>query len=249
MRRRRSGGAAAKKRLAHLLRQSADHVVLLVAGQGFERRQPLLRRAGAQRADLVRRQQCRARACEWARRRSRAPSALLRFGALHQLLDHQAAIGVGGEGNLPGGHLAHDLRRRIIAHQLLAGHGRGCRTASAFRARTGFSAMRSGCSCRSIHFFRPMAFTCAASPGRGPKVSRLSACRIRSSLEICREKLGDSPLGIAGVNRHPRERSQKQNNSQSPKCSSAHRLPSELLNSGPGGELRRRLEDVAHQMT
>src|SRR3979411_2243625 len=37
----------------------------------------------------------------------------------------------------------------------------------------------SGWSCRSIHLSTPMAITCWTSPGRGPKLRRLSACTAR----------------------------------------------------------------------
>src|ERR1700677_890925 len=47
------------------------------------------------------------------------------------------------------------------------------------RALRELSSIFSGCSCKSIHRSTPIAITRCTSPGRGPKVRRLRACRAR----------------------------------------------------------------------
>ena len=47
------GRSRGEERLAQLLRQRADHLVLLIARHGHERRQPVLRGSGAQGANFL----------------------------------------------------------------------------------------------------------------------------------------------------------------------------------------------------
>src|SRR5580700_4432580 len=60
------------------------------------------------------------------------------------------------------------------------------------RASTALSEIFSGCNCRSIQWSTPIAVTCWTSPGRGPNVSRLSACTAR----FCSVELASADLSF-----------------------------------------------------
>ena len=102
--------------LAKSRRHGADELVLFFPGQRLEGFETLLGRALAKSSQLP-------RAGRFGRRGRRVSAlglALLKL--LHQFGEHQPAVGVGREGKLPVDHLPDHLGRRVVAHQLAAGH-------------------------------------------------------------------------------------------------------------------------------
>ena len=244
---RRSGGeldAAAQlrrrgheQRLPHLLGQRADHVRLLLRRQPHERRQALPRRAGAERADLRRRQQLRQGLRGGCVGRRLHSVALLRFGALHQLPDHHEPVRIGGKGNLPGGHLLHDLRRRIIADQLIAGHGEAVERFQLFHQH-GILGNALGVQLLVDPLFQPHGLHQRGIAGARAESEPVQSLQNAIVFGNLFGKAGGSGAGLLGVNRHSRIRRQRQQYSQPPECFTAHFFPSGLLNSILCGELR-----------
>ena len=176
------GRCDGEQSLAHARGHGGDHVVLLFLGERLEGGQALLRRALAAARGSARGVSSSVSAFASRHRLGGAaaspPAACFSSYFATSLVSISLRSGSVGNGTLAVDHLLDHLRRRVVAHQFARPTSAACRASSAFRRAPGSRRCFPGWSCRSIHFFRPIAFTSWASPGRGPKVRRLSACRI-----------------------------------------------------------------------
>ena len=114
-----------------------------------------------------------------------------------------------------------------ISFELMCNVRKGAR-----RASMALSGIFSGCSCRSIQRSTPIAMTCWTSPGRGPKVRRLSACTARfCSFGPASRPCPFSWRAVAGPRRPGSDTTETAQASQSgaPKTGSHARLPQEQV--------------------
>ena len=223
--RRSSGGAAANSPGAHSGGQRRDHVVQFLRRQRLERRQPLLRRAGAQRADLARREQIAAASAAPARANRPASPCFFSARATSFWIIRRRSGSV-GNGSLPVDHrFAPSAASDSCAPVPRSTSSSVSRSSASLRARDSRRCARDGAAGRSTSSARACG-PASASPGRGPKVSRFSACWIFCVLGDLPREQRARPRLLLSVRRHT---GQEARSTDAPEALFVASLPSVII--------------------